>query len=143
MLTERQRTLVRETWAMVAPISETAASLFYQRLFQLDPSLHALFAHSDMDAQGRKLMQMLDVAIAQLDRLDTLAPAVAALGTRHVRYGVRDEHYATVGAALLWTLEQGLGPAFSSEVRDAWTTTYGVLSDVMRSSSAQPLQGVA
>lgn len=143
MLTERQRTLVRENWAMVAPISDTAAALFYQRLFQLDPSLHALFAHADMSAQGKKLMQMLDVAVAQLDRLDTLAPAVAALGKRHVNYGVRAEHYATVGAALLWTLEHGLGDAFTSEAREAWTATYGVLSEAMQSPGAEALQGAA
>ena len=132
MLTIQQRTLVRDTWALLAPIQATAAALFYQRLFQLDPALHTLFAHSDMAAQGRKLMQMIDVAVAQLDRLDTLVPAVAALGMRHTTYGVLPSHYDTVGEALLWTLEHGLGTEFTDDVRDAWTLTYGMLADVMR-----------
>ncbi len=136
MLTEQQRSLVRETWAMVVPDCDTVATLFYDRLFLLDPSLHKLFLHSDMQSQGRKLVQMLDVAVAQLARLDTLSPAVAALGTRHVSYGVRDEHYDTVGAALLWTLQQGLGALFTDDVREAWTETYGLLASVMRGGAA-------
>ena len=137
MLTDRQRALVRETWALVAPIAPTAASLFYTRLFELDPSLRRLFAHADMDEQGKKLMQTLAVAVASLDRLDALVPAVEALGRRHVGYGVRDEHYGTVGAALLWTLEQGLGDALTAEGLEAWAATYGLLAGVMQRASAQ------
>src|SRR3712207_225737 len=104
MITPRQKLLVQQTFADVAPIADVAARLFYARLFELDPSLEALFG-GDMEEQGRKLMQMLTVAVRGLDHLDELVPAVRALGRRHVGYGVRDEHYATVGAALLWTLE--------------------------------------
>lgn len=131
MISDTQRALVRDSWGRITPLSADAAALFYQRLFELDPSLQPLFAHTDMTAQGQKLMQMLDVAVAQLDRLDTLVPAVAALGQRHAQYGVRDEDYATVGAALLWTLERGLGPSFTPEVREAWTTTYKTLASAM------------
>ncbi len=131
MITETHRALVRDSWAMVTPMSNEAAALFYARLFELDPALRRLFAGSDMPAQGQKLMQMLTVAVAQLDRLDTLVPAVAALGERHRGYGVRHEHFATVGAALLWTLEQGLGPAYTPAVREAWTVTYETLAAAM------------
>ncbi len=138
MLTDRQRALVRETWGAVTLIAPTAAALFYDRLFEIDPSLRRLFVHADMTEQGTKLTQMIGVAVAGLDRLDTLVPAVEALGRRHTGFGVRDEHYATVGAALLWTLGQGLGAAFTDEAREAWTATYGTLAGVMRRAAAVP-----
>ena len=139
MPTDRQRALVRESWAAVAPIAPTAAALFYARLFELDPTLRRMFGHADMAEQGKKLMQTLAVAVASLDRLDALVPAVEALGRRHVGYGVRDAHYATVGEALLWTLGQGLGAAFTDETRDAWAATYATLAGVMqRAASAVP-----
>jgi hemoglobin-like flavoprotein len=136
MLTDRQRALVRETWAAVVPIAPAAAALFYSRLFELDPTLRRLFGRTDIADQGKKLMQTLAVAVASLDRLDALLPVVEALGRRHVSYGVRDEHYATVGEALLWTLEQGLGTAFTAEVREAWATTYLTLAGVMQRAAA-------
>ena len=131
MITPRQKLLVQQTFAEVTPIADVAARLFYSRLFELDPSLEQLFT-GDMEAQGRKLMQMLAVAVRGLDTLDKLVPAVRALGRRHVGYGVRDEHYATVGSALLWTLEYGLDEAFTPEVRDAWAAVYAVLADTMQ-----------
>ena len=136
MPTDRQRALVRESWAAVAPIAPTAAALFYARLFELDPTLRRMFGHADMAEQGKKLMQTLAVAVASLDRLDALVPAVEALGRRHVGYGVRDAHYATVGETLLWTLGQGLGAAFTGEVRDAWAATYATLAGVMQRAAA-------
>ena len=138
MITEQQRALVRESWAHVVPIAPTAARLFYDRLFTLDPSLRALFRDVDFEAQGSKLTSMLSAAVAQLDRLDSLAPAVESLGRRHVSYGVRHEHYAVVGDALLWTLEQGLGARFTPETRRAWSDTYTLLAAIMRSASAVP-----
>jgi hemoglobin-like flavoprotein len=109
--------------------------LFYGRLFELDPSLPLLF-RGDMREQGRKLMQMLTVAVRGLDRLETIVPAVQALGRRHVAYGLTEAHFATVGAALLWTLEQGLGSAFTPEVADAWASVYGVLATTMQGAMA-------
>lgn len=129
-LTDRQIELVQQTFGQVAPIAEAAAELFYGRLFELDPSLRPLFK-GDMTEQGRKLMQMLSVAVHNLDRLDTILPAVQALAARHVGYGVQLQHYATVGAALLWTLEQGLGQAFTPEVKAAWAAVYEVLTGAM------------
>jgi hemoglobin-like flavoprotein len=136
MLTNHQRTLVRETWTLVVPIAPTAARLFYGRLFEIAPSLRPLFRHAEMDVQGNKLMQVLGFAVAHLDKLDTLAPTVEALGRRHATYGVEDRDYAAVGDALIWTLQQGLGAAFTEEARAAWTTTFQLIAGIMRSSVA-------
>ena len=133
-------TLVQDSWSKVAPIADTAAQLFYGRLFELDPSLQPMFAHSDMTEQRKKLMQMLTVAVRGLSRLDEIVPAVQALGRRHVAYGVTDAHYDTVGAALIWTLDQGLGEAFTPELRQAWVTTYTILSDTMKAAANEQPQ---
>ena len=127
--------IVQDSWEQVQPIADTAAQLFYGRLFELDPSLQPMFAKSDMIEQRKKLMQMITVAVRGLRRLDELVPAVEALGRRHVGYGVTDAHYATVGAALIWTLEQGLGAAFTPELRAAWVETYTILSSVMKNAA--------
>lgn len=135
MLTETQKKLVQDSWSKVVPIADTAASLFYGRLFELDPSLKPLFKSSSMPEQGKKLMQMITVAVKGLDDLGTLVPAVQALGKRHKGYGVKDSHYETVGTALLWTLGQGLGDGFTPQVREAWTITYTVLADTMKKAA--------
>ncbi len=129
-----QVALVRDSFAKVVPITDTAASLFYGRLFELDPALKPLFK-GDMAAQGRLLMQMIATAVNALDRLETIVPAVESLGKRHADYGVAASHYDTVGTALLWTLGQGLGPAFTPEVKAAWTETYGILAGVMKKAA--------
>jgi hemoglobin-like flavoprotein len=130
-MTPRQVELVQSSWSSVEPIAEAAAEIFYSKLFALDPSLRALF-RGDMQEQGRKLMSMIAFAVKGLARLETLVPAVQALGRRHAGYGVRDRHYETVATALLWTLQQGLGKAFTPEVREAWATAYGVLATTMK-----------
>lgn len=127
--------LVQQTWKQVDPIREKAAALFYGRLFELDPSLRPLFK-GDMAEQGRKLMNMLATAAMGLDRLDSIVGEVQALGRRHVAYGVQDAHYDTVGAALLWTLEQGLGEAFTPQVKAAWAEAYTLLADTMKQAAA-------
>jgi hemoglobin-like flavoprotein len=127
--------LVMDSWERVEPIREIAAALFYGRLFELDPSLRHLF-RGDLAEQGRKLVQALTVVVRGLDRLEQLLPAVEALGRRHGAYGVRDEHYETVAQALLWTLERGLGDAFTPATRDAWAQAYGMLAGVMKGASA-------
>lgn len=133
-VTPHQVELVQQSWEKVRPIADQAAELFYGRLFYLDPSLKPLFK-GDMTEQGRKLMQTLGVAVASLTRLDAILETVRGLGRKHVDYGVPDESYATVGQALLWTLEQGLGDAFTEETRQAWTNTYVTLSNVMLEAS--------
>ena len=129
-MTPQQIACVKDSWAAVVPISDQAAEVFYGRLFELRPDYRSLFT-GDMRAQGTMLMSMLHTAVSSLDRLDAIVPAVQALGRRHVDYGVKDEDYAVVGEALLWTLQQGLGDAFTDEVRDAWTHTYQTLATVM------------
>jgi hemoglobin-like flavoprotein len=132
---------VQSTWKSVVPISDQAASLFYGKLFELDPDTKLLFAQTEMEEQQKKLMQMISVAVNGLDRPDQIAPAVQALGKRHVSYNVQDDHYDTVGAALLWTLEQGLGDAFTPEVQEAWAATYTILADTMKAAAAEPPVG--
>lgn len=130
-MTPQQIDLVQKSFGDVKPIAATAAELFYSRLFTLEPALRPMFK-GEMGKQGQMLMSMIGAAVAGLKNLETLAPVVRQLGARHVRYGVRAEHYAVVGSALLWTLEQGLGPKFTPAVREAWSEAYELLSDVMQ-----------
>lgn len=134
-MTPQQIVLVRMSFAAVRPIADSAAALFYGRLFKLDPSLRLLFK-TDLHAQGQLLMRMIGLAVDSLDRLDALAPTLASLGRRHAGYGVRDRHYDTVGAALLWTLEQGLGTDFTPETREAWISAYALLARTMQAGAA-------
>ena len=141
-MTNEQIKLVQDSFRQVAPIAETAAQLFYARLFELDPDLELLFK-GNLSEQGRKLMQMLGLAVNSLDRMDQLLPVVQSLGTRHVSYGVRDKDYDTVGKALLWTLRKGLGQAFTPEVEAAWSDVYATLASAMQSGSRMPAEAVA
>lgn len=134
-MTFRQIELVQSSFRLVQSILADAMVLFYDRLFELDPSLRAMFK-SSREEQRRKLAQTLTMVVKGLDRPDQIRAAVQALGSRHADYGVRDDHYATVGAALLWTLEAGLGKAFTPEVREAWTAAYGWLAFTMQKAAA-------
>jgi hemoglobin-like flavoprotein len=140
-MTPRQIDLVQKTFAKVKPIAGVAADLFYGRLFELDPSLRAMFK-GDMKKQGQMLMSVLAVAVNGLRNLETLSPVVRQLGARHVNYGVQPQHYDTVGAALLWTLEQGLQDEFTPEVRAAWAGAYGLLTEVMQLGEMEARAGV-
>ena len=122
--------LVQGSWAKVLPLADTAGRLFYSNLFEMKPEVRALF-NGDMDEQARKLVQMIDVAVGKLGQPDVLVPALEQLGRRHVSYGVVPADYDVVGAALLKTLSQGLGPAFTPEVEAAWASVYGVMTQVM------------
>src|SRR5512139_2279290 len=128
---------VKDSWRQVLPIQDTAARLFYGRLFELDPGLRALF-RGDMTEQGRKLMTMINTVVASLDNLAPLLGAVEDLGRRHVAYGVTEAHYDTVGSALLWTLGQGLGAQFAPPVEAAWTEAYATLASVMKQAAYTP-----
>lgn len=129
-ISDEQRELVQSSFSRIVNQQDEVAALFYSRLFELDPNVKPLFK-GDMYEQGRKLMQMISVAVNGLNRLDALVPAVKQLGERHVGYGVQPVHYDTVGAALLWTLEQGLKEDFTPETRAAWTEVYVTLVGVM------------
>jgi hemoglobin-like flavoprotein len=125
-LTETHKQIVQTTFAQVAD-PDALAARFYARLFESDPSLQALF-HGDMAEQRKKLMQTLAVVVSCLNGLDNIVPAIKALGVRHVAYGVVPAHYDTVGAALLWALEDAFGPAFTAEVRESWAAAYGLIA---------------
>ena len=129
-MTPQQITLVQDSFAILVPKRECVAALFYAKLFERDPSLRALFP-AELDEQGRKLMQVLATVVHSLHKIEIMLPAVDDLARRHVGYGVREEHYATVGEALLETLAQGLGDAFCAETREAWSAAYGLLSGRM------------
>ncbi len=133
-MTPDQVTLVQESFAKVAPISDTAAVLFYDRLFEVAPSVKSMFP-ADMTEQRKKLMATLAFVVNGLGKLESILPAASALATRHVGYGARKEHYPVVGAALLWTLEKGLGDGWTTDVADAWTAAYGTLSGFMISEA--------
>ena len=129
-MTPQQVQLVQTSFTKVVPIAATAADLFYDRLFEIAPETRTLFPQ-DLTQQKAKLMSMLGTAVTNLHKLDSILPAVKALGQRHKGYGVTVAHYAPVGAALLWTLEKGLGPDFTPEVKAAWSDTYTALAGVM------------
>ncbi len=129
-MTPQQIELVQSSFAKVVPIADAAAALFYARLFQIAPRVKLLF-DSDMTEQGRKLMMTLGVVVNGLKNLDAIAPAAQALAVKHAGYGVKAADYAPVGEALLWTLEKGVGDAFTAEVAAAWTAAYGTLSSAM------------
>jgi hemoglobin-like flavoprotein len=129
-MTPEQKQLVKDSWAKVLPIQETAAELFYGRLFEIYPEVKPYFK-GDMKEQGRKLMAMLNTAVSGLDNLDALIEPLKNSGKAHKGYGVKAEDYDKVGDAFLWTLEQGLGDAFTPEIEDAWTVTYSTVASVM------------
>lgn len=129
-MTPDQVKAIQESFAKVVPISEQAAALFYGRLFEIAPAVEPLF-RGDMKEQGRKLMATLGIVVNGLSNLDAVLPAASALAKRHVDYGVKPDDYAPVGAALLWTLEKGLGDQWTPDLAAAWSAAYAVLSDFM------------
>lgn len=133
-MTPAQIELVQDSFRKVLPIKDTAGELFYNQLFTLDPELRPLFPE-DLKPQIQKLMAMIATAVGGLTKLETIVPAVQELGRRHVEYGVKDKDYDTVGAALLWTLEKGLGDAFTPETKAAWTACYGLLAATMKDAA--------
>jgi hemoglobin-like flavoprotein len=139
-MTPENERLVRQSWQQFEPLAVASAAFFYEKLFELDPDARHLFARTDMEAQGRKVMHMFAEIVRSLDRPEQLVPEVADLGRRHVHYGVRDHQYGSVGTALLWTLERVLGPAFTPAVRDAWTEAYLLCAIILRRAAAQEVE---
>ena len=133
-MTPDQVKLVQQSFSQVAPIADQAAILFYDRLFEVAPQVKAMFP-ADMAEQRKKLMATLAVVVNGLSDLPAILPAASALAKRHVAYGAKPDHYPVVGAALLWTLEKGLGSAWTPEVASAWTAAYGTLSGFMISEA--------
>jgi hemoglobin-like flavoprotein len=130
MLTTTQVELIQTSFQQVLPIAETAGVLLCERIFTLAPETRSLFA-ADIRPHAKRLMAAVNVVVDGLDDLDDVAPMLVKLGARHVRYGARPEHFDVVGSALLWTLEQGLGEAFTPEVRDAWAAGWNVIAGAM------------
>jgi hemoglobin-like flavoprotein len=137
-MSPEQKALVKETWRKVAPMADAAARAFYDRLFEIDATTRLLFKAANLAEQRRKLIQALTLVVQGLDHLEALAPALADLGRRHAQYGVTAGHYDTVGAALLWTLERGLGSGWTPEVKAAWSHAYALLADVMQAAAGEP-----
>ncbi|MES0874933.1 globin family protein [Sinimarinibacterium thermocellulolyticum] len=125
-----QIALVRSTWKAILPMRTAVAELFYNKLFELEPRLQPLFK-TDLERQGEKLIAMLDAAVRGLDHPQVLGPALRDLGQRHIRYGASENDYSTVAVSLLWTLEQGLGEAFTADARRAWTEAYAIIVSLM------------
>jgi len=138
MDTQQTQTL-RRSFNLIEPRAEAVASLFYSRLFELDPSLRQLFT-VDLKAQGEKLMSSIKLVVAGLDKPQQIVPAVRTLGKRHAQYGVQPEHYALVGEALLWALKSSLGQDYTPEVEAAWASAYGLLSTLMQDAAAEAAQ---
>jgi hemoglobin-like flavoprotein len=136
MMTPAQISLVQQSFTRLLPTAETAAALFYERLFTLDAALRPLF-QGDMHAQGQKLMSMLRFIVSGLGRPEIILPAVQSLGIRHTSYQVEPAHYRTVGSALLWMLEHELHADFTAEVRAAWAEAYTLLAETMIAAAAK------
>jgi len=136
MIPER-RQLVIESWKSLAPNGTVVGTIFYRRLFEIDPNLRPLFAKVSMDEQIRKLVTMLDLVVKWLDVPERLVPVLKQLGERHTKYGVQDEHYSKVGSALIGTLEEGLGDKFTPELRSAWNEAFLLISSLMRRGAAK------
>lgn len=143
VITPAQIALVKTTWARVVPIADTAASLFYQRLFETSPQLAPLFDGVDLPAQRKKLVKAINMVVMSLERIEALVPMIRDLGRRHVGYGVEEAHYGQVGSALLWTLETGLGDDWSDEAMMAWTVAYQLLADTMIAGAREVTRNAA
>ena len=135
-MTPSEIDLVRRTWRQVVPVADQASALFYERLFEIDPKLRPYFDGVDMAAQHQKQVRALSQFVHGLGDIEAILPELEALGRRHVGYGVRDQDYETVGEALLWTLERGLGDDWTAETEAAWTAAYGLIAEVMRRAAA-------
>jgi hemoglobin-like flavoprotein len=130
MITEAQIELVQSSFQHVLPIADAAGMLFYERIFTLAPDARSLFG-DDIGVQAKRTMAAVKTVVDGLDSLDVVAPFLIRLGARHIRYGVQPEHFEVVGAALMWTLEQGLGELFTPEVCDAWAAAWTIIVDAM------------
>ncbi|MCG7897123.1 MAG: globin domain-containing protein [Candidatus Thiodiazotropha lotti] len=135
-MTPEQITHVKSSWSKVEPIADQAAALFYGRLFEVYPEVKPYFK-GDMEAQGKKLMSMIGTAVGSLDNLEPLLPVIRESGKRHAEYGVQAVDYDKVADALLWTLGEGLGDAFTDEVKEAWVVTYTALAGVMKEGAEE------
>lgn len=134
-MTDEQIRLVRVTWLQAAPIAQVVARFFYGRLFELDPEIRRLFGYTDLVAERREFLLRVTVCVGALDRVETIRSALEGLARRNVKYGVVDRHYAVAESALLWTMEQALGEAYTAEVHVAWSAACRALTTIMREAA--------
>jgi hemoglobin-like flavoprotein len=134
-MTPRQIDIVKTSWQLAAANADTVGPLFYETLFEIAPEVKPMFNRTTVPEQSKKLLSMLSYVVGKLDSLEDILDEVGKLAQRHVKYGVQDRHYSYVGAALLMTLEKGLGNAWNDEVKDAWTTCFGILSSAMMNAA--------
>ena len=135
-MTTQQVLLVKNSWKIFQAINPVlVGDVFYTKLFMAAPKLRHMFSISK-EEQSKKLIEMLNVIVGRLNRLDELTDDIKQLAIRHAGYGVKPEHYNAVGAALLWTLEKGLGKDWTKEVEDAWVACYTILADTMINASS-------
>lgn len=134
-MTPEKIEILRSSFDKVAPISETAAELFYARLFEIAPEVKPMFK-GDMKEQGKKLMASIAAVVKGIENPEKILPVLEKMGADHVKYGVKDEQYDIVGAALIWTLNKGLGDAFTEEVEAVWTEAYGIIATTMKKGAA-------
>lgn len=136
MMTPEQIELIHASFARIAPRKDEVAGLVYERLFTLDPSLRPLF-RGDMARQRSRLALAIVMVVHGLKNQAAIVPVLEELGRRHVDYGVKAEHYATVGEAVLFALEQALGDDFTPEVKEAWAVAYGLIARTMIDAAEQ------
>ncbi|TLV02206.1 globin domain-containing protein [Dyadobacter luticola] len=134
-MTSRKILIIKTTWSYAIGLPEMTGELFYERLFELDPSLQAMFP-PDMEQQNRKLIDMITYMVSHLQAMENVQRDIDAMAARHAGYGVRPEHYKTVGDALKWVLEQRLGDQWDEETREAWTELYDIWSTSMIRAAA-------
>lgn len=142
-MTTEQILLVKKSWSIFREIDPVlVGDVFYSKLFFDMPYLEKLF-HTPKEAQSRKLIEMLSVIVGRLDRLEELTEEIKQLAIRHVQYGVKEQHYKAVGAALLWTLRQGLGNDWNEKVNEAWAACFQILSETMINASGYKNRRIA
>lgn len=142
-MTSHQIAMIKTSWQAAATLGDAVGELFYGKLFEIAPEVKPMFTQISVKEQSRKLLAMLSYVISKLDKLQDILDEVAKLAQRHVHYGVKAAHYAVVGEALLWTLEQGLGESWNEELKEAWTRCYITLSGAMINAAEYPTQNAA
>lgn len=121
---------IQDSFSHITPQAEAAGVRFYTRLFAIAPELRPLF-DGDMRTQGMKFMTTLGVVVKAFSDFQAMLPLARQLAVDHVAFGVRPDHYAPVGEALVWTMRETLGREFTEDVQDAWARAYRLLSSEM------------
>jgi nitric oxide dioxygenase len=122
-LSSTQIRLVQDSLPMIREHLEPASTAFYENLFAIAPETRPLF-REDLAGQGMKFFSTLDTIVDLLHDTDALDSEIADLAQSHGTLGVEARHYEPMGAALMVTLGETIGPEFTDELRDAWRAAY-------------------